>query len=127
MDALLEQFGLVNVKDELVKKLSGGLKQRLKIAITCIYQPKIILLDEPTNGLNPKFRKEFWDALASLTDKCNTTILLSSHDMVELERYYQTVIHLVDGKVAYYGSTDDLLRRSDTSSLEEYDLLGGND
>jgi len=79
---LLEMFNLVAQKSKKIKELSGGLQQRVKIAITCMSKPSLILLDEPTTGLDAKYRKDFWKTLDDITQKNDLIVILSSHYML---------------------------------------------
>lgn len=82
---LLAQFGLADRSGERVEKLSGGLARRVEIAKALLHRPRLLILDEPTTGLDPLARREIWRLLRSLAD-VGTTVLLTTHLMEEAER-----------------------------------------
>jgi len=81
----LEKFGMDRFTDRLAGKLSGGMKQKLSLACALIIEPKILLLDEPTTGVDPVSRREFWDALADLSSQ-GITIVIATPYLDEAER-----------------------------------------
>jgi ABC-2 type transport system ATP-binding protein len=108
IDALIE---LVNLKDksrEQYKNLSGGLKQRLGIAIALVNDPDVVFLDEPTTGLDPRARREVWDILQGLKKKGKTG-LLTTHYMEEAELLADTVAIISKGKIIAMGSPGELI------------------
>jgi ABC-2 type transport system ATP-binding protein len=109
IDGLIE---LVNLKDktqEPYKNLSGGLKQRLGIAIALINDPEIVFLDEPTTGLDPRARREVWDVLLDLKKK-GKTVFLTTHYMEEAELLADTVAIISKGKIIAMGSPEELIK-----------------
>jgi ABC-2 type transport system ATP-binding protein len=109
IDGLIE---LVNLKDktqEPYKNLSGGLKQRLGIAIALINDPEIVFLDEPTTGLDPRARREVWDVLLGLKKK-GKTVFLTTHYMEEAELLADTVAIISKGKIIAMGSPEELIK-----------------
>jgi ABC-2 type transport system ATP-binding protein len=102
---------LANLKDkckEQFKNLSGGLKQRLGIAIALVNDPEVVFLDEPTTGLDPRARREVWEVLLSLKKK-GKTIFLTTHYMEEAELLADTVAIISKGKIIAMGSPDQLI------------------
>lgn len=85
LNRIIEQFGLGPYSDKLIKRLSGGWRQRTALAIALVNDPKIIFLDEPTTGLDPQAKKDYWSLLVDLR-KQGKTIVVASHDMEELQR-----------------------------------------
>src|ERR1043166_8518051 len=81
----LEMFGMARFESRLAGKLSGGMKQKLSLACALIIEPKILLLDEPTTGVDPVSRREFWDALADLSSQ-GITIMIATPYLDEAER-----------------------------------------
>ena len=108
IDWLIE---LVNLKDktkEQYKNLSGGLKQRLGIAIALVNDPEVVFLDEPTTGLDPRARHEVWEVLLGLKKK-GKTVFLTTHYMEEAELLADTVAIISKGKVIAMGSPGELI------------------
>ena len=104
---LLEMTGLGEEKDKKVKKLSGGQKRRLDVAIGLCGNPDLLFLDEPTTGFDPSARRTFWDMIKNLkTD--GTTVVLTTHYMEEAEYLADTVALMNHGKLVTQGSLSDL-------------------
>jgi ABC-2 type transport system ATP-binding protein len=104
-------IGLVNLKDktrEQYKNLSGGLKQRLGIAIALVNDPEVVFLDEPTTGLDPGARREVWDVLLGLKEK-GKTVFLTTHYMEEAELLADAVAIISKGKIIAMGSPRELI------------------
>ena len=102
IDRLIE---LVNLKDkskEQYKNLSGGLRQRLGIALALVNDPEVVFLDEPTTGLDPHARREVWDVLQGLKQE-GKTVLLTTHYMEEAELLADTVAIISRGKIIAHG------------------------
>ena len=95
---LLERFGLDGKKAELVEQLSGGMRRRLQVARALVSDPKVLILDEPTTGLDPEVRRVLWDVIAEVRAK-GVAILLSTHYMEEAERLCDWVAILHQGKI----------------------------
>ncbi len=107
VDGLIE---LVNLKDKAkvqYKNLSGGLKQRLGIAIALVNDPEVVFLDEPSTGLDPRARREVWKVLLGLKEK-GTTVFLTTHYMEEAELLADTVAIISAGKIIAMGSPGEL-------------------
>jgi ABC-2 type transport system ATP-binding protein len=102
-------FGLTDRKNELVRTLSGGLRRRLEVAKALLHRPRVLVLDEPTTGLDPKVRHELWRYLLRLKNEENITVLVTTHLLEEAERCDQLVI-LNEGKLVADGTPDDLKR-----------------
>lgn len=108
-DELLNFIKLDTKADLKVEQLSGGMKRRLVIARALLHRPKILLLDEPTTGLDPNVRQEIWEKLEELRRTENLTILLSTHYMDEAEKLCQRLIVLSRGKIIAQGVPRDLI------------------
>src|SRR6266496_4547750 len=93
----LEQLGLAGRKDQLAGELSGGWKQRLALAACLIHRPKLLLLDEPTAGVDPKARRDFWEDIHQLAAQ-GLTFLITTHYMDEAERCHQ-LAYISKGKL----------------------------
>jgi ABC-2 type transport system ATP-binding protein len=107
-DELLEEFALAAFKDRLAENLSGGMKQKLALACTLIHRPSTILLDEPTAGVDPLSRREFWRILYAINRR-GTTIFVSTPYMDEAERAHR-VAFITLGSILACGTPADLKR-----------------
>ncbi|SJM28157.1 ABC transporter ATP-binding protein [Mesorhizobium delmotii] len=106
----LEDLGLTSRKDQLAGTLSGGWKQRLALAACIMHQPKLLLLDEPTAGVDPKARREFWDEIHRLASG-GLTVLVSTHYMDEAERCHR-ISYISYGKMLASGTVDEVVRNA---------------
>ena len=111
IDEILQLIQLTHKRDELVGKLSRGMRQRVGIARTLVYQPKVILLDEPANGLDPISRIGLRDLLKALRDR-GTTIVVSSHILTELSDFCDTVGIMELGRMVVSGSIEKILSQT---------------
>jgi len=102
-DELLEFINLRDKANSKVDHLSGGMKRRLIIARALLHRPKILLLDEPTTGLDPNVRQEIWEKLEELRREENLTIVLSTHYMDEAEKLAQRLFFMAHGKIIIEG------------------------
>lgn len=117
VDQALEELGLTTRQKQLAGSLSGGWKQRLALAACMIHEPRLLLLDEPTAGVDPKARRDFWDQIHRLADK-GMTVLVSTHYMDEAERCHE-LVYIAYGKVLAQGSATEIVERSNASNLED--------
>ena len=108
---VLELVQLSNKRDEFVGKLSRGMRQRVGIARTLVYEPKVILLDEPANGLDPIARIALRDLLRTLRDR-GTTVIVSSHILTELSDFCDTVGIMELGRMVVSGSIEKILAQT---------------
>jgi len=107
---LLERFGIADRANDLVESLSGGTKRRLQVARALISEPRVLVLDEPTTGLDPGMRRALWDILTAERER-GAAILLSTHYMEEAERLCDRVALLDRGAVRDIGSPGRLVER----------------
>jgi len=112
----LEALGLAARRDQLAGTLSGGWKQRLALASCMLHQPKLLLLDEPTAGVDPKARRDFWDELHRMCEQ-GMTVLVSTHYMDEAERCHQ-LGYIAYGKLLALGTAKELLAQHGEPTLE---------
>jgi ABC-2 type transport system ATP-binding protein len=110
VDDTLEDLGLTSRRDQLAGTLSGGWKQRLALAACIMHKPKLLLLDEPTAGVDPKARREFWDEIHLLA-RSGLTVLVSTHYMDEAERCHR-ISYISYGKMLASGPVDEVVRNS---------------
>ncbi|MHB1697076.1 MAG: ABC transporter ATP-binding protein [bacterium] len=115
-DELLNFFNLEDKRHSKVANLSGGLRRRLMIARALINNPSLIILDEPTTGLDPEYRQNIWNRLKVL-NKNGVTILMSTHYMEEAEKLFKNMIILHRGDIVLNGAINDITLNK--KSLEE--------
>jgi ABC-2 type transport system ATP-binding protein len=107
-DELLERFGLTEHRKKAFRELSGGLKRRVILARALIHQPKLLILDEPTAGVDVELRLDLWRYLGEL-NRDGTTILLTTHYLEEVERLCRNVAIVSRGKIVRQGPKDDFM------------------
>jgi ABC-2 type transport system ATP-binding protein len=108
VDRTLERLGLVARQKQLAGTLSGGWKQRLALAACLMHEPRLLLLDEPTAGVDPKARRDFWDEIHALAAE-GITVLVSTHYMDEAERCHE-LVYIAYGKVLACGTEAQIVR-----------------
>ena len=126
--AVNEALALVELTDradEVVSKLSGGLRRRVSLACALVHQPALLILDEPTVGVDPQLRAAFWEHFRAMADR-GVTILISSHVMDEAERCNQLGL-MRGGQLLAEGTPAELRDRSGTDNLEQAFLLLAED
>jgi ABC-2 type transport system ATP-binding protein len=106
----LDRLGLTARRHQLAGELSGGWKQRLALAACTLHSPKLLLLDEPTAGVDPKARRDFWDEIHALAAR-GLTVLVSTHYMDEAERCHD-IAYIFHGKLIARGTADQLIADS---------------
>ncbi|MBI2719530.1 MAG: ABC transporter ATP-binding protein [Rhizobiales bacterium] len=119
VDAALERLGLATRQHQLTGALSGGWKQRLALAACVLHEPKLLLLDEPTAGVDPKARRAFWDEIHALAGQ-GITVLVSTHYMDEAERCHE-IAYIAYGKLMARGTADEII---DGSGLKAFVASG---
>lgn len=112
MQNLLEQVGLTQVRQQKMKKLSGGMKRRAGIAQAMLNDPKILILDEPTAGLDPKERIRFRNLISELAE--NRLVLLSTHIVSDVEYIADQILLMKDGSLVHHGTSQQLLAAAPT-------------
>ena len=118
VQTLLERFGLSEKADASFDTLSGGQKQRLALALAFVSNPALLLLDEPTTGLDPQMRREVQDHIAAIAADGHA-VLLATHDMAEAERLCDRIAVIAEGRIVASGTPRELIAASGAASLEE--------
>ncbi|MDN5200578.1 ABC transporter ATP-binding protein [Fulvivirgaceae bacterium BMA10] len=108
---ILDLVNLEEKKKTWVVNLSGGQRQRLALGIALLNDPEILLLDEPTTGLDPTARREVWDILMKLKNERNTTMILTTHYMEEASYLCEKIVIMHSGKILAQGTLDELLSK----------------
>jgi ABC-2 type transport system ATP-binding protein len=114
--AIMERMGLADRRDQLAGELSGGWKQRLALAACVLHQPKLLLLDEPTAGVDALARRQFWDLIHDMAGE-GLTVLVSTHYMDEAERC-KRIVYLANGRIVVQGSADEVTQQSGLITFE---------
>ena len=121
VDEALETLGLTSRASQLARSLSGGWKQRLALAACMLRHPKLLLLDEPTAGVDPSARRDFWEELHELASK-GVSVLISTHYMDEAERCHK-LAYIAYGNLLAQGSAKNIIQ---TQGLSTYEIQGEN-
>jgi ABC-2 type transport system ATP-binding protein len=119
VDASLERLGLATRQRQLAGALSGGWKQRLALAACVLHEPRLLLLDEPTAGVDPKARREFWNEIHALA-AAGLTVLVSTHYMDEAERCHE-IAYIAYGELLVHGTVEEVI---ENSHLMTYTVTG---
>jgi ABC-type multidrug transport system ATPase subunit len=118
---IMDRMRLADRREQLAGQLSGGWKQRLALAACVLHQPMLLLLDEPTAGVDAKARREFWDLIHDMAGE-GLTVLVSTHYMDEAERC-QRIVYLADGRIVVQGAAAEV---SAHSGLVVFEATGGD-
>ena len=117
---ILEQLGMENAKFSTpLEEMSRGMQQKISIARALMINPPLLLLDEPTTGLDPKSRRDVQSFLEDLQRREGTTILLTTHDMAEAERLCTVIGFLAHGKLVAEGTAAQLIQRTGAATLDD--------
>jgi len=116
VDRALEKLGLQDRRNQLAGELSGGWKQRLALAAATLHEPRLLLLDEPTAGVDPQARRDFWDEIHALAET-GITVLVSTHYMDEAERCHD-IAYIFNGDLIARGTADELIGASHLVTFE---------
>ena len=122
---LTEELGLQNEVNKLVRSLPLGWKQKLSFSVAIVHQPKIVFLDEPTGGVDPSMRRQFWDLIYNASER-GITIFVTTHYLDEAE-YCNRVCIMVDGKIEALDTPGNLKRNFSSNDMTEvfYKLARG--
>lgn len=121
IENIIKEFELTDRRNQLAGEMSGGWKQRLALAGCLLHEPKLLLLDEPTAGVDPKARRDFWEIIFTLSHRGITT-LVSTHYMDEAERCTK-LVYIAYGNLLAQGSIQEII---DTSQLTTWLVTGDN-
>lgn len=116
-DAVLDQLGLTDAADRLVRTYSGGMRRKLDLGASLVGAPRLLLLDEPTTGLDPRSRVELWDAIRSLVDQ-GTDVLLTTQYLDEADHLASHIVIVDHGRAVASGTPSELKRRAGGNVVE---------
>jgi ABC-2 type transport system ATP-binding protein len=119
---ILEEVSLTDRKDSFVSALSGGLQQRLAMALALVNDPEVLFLDEPTTGLDPQARRNVWSIIEDLKDK-GKTVILTTHYMEEAEQLCRRVGIIDQGKIIAMDTPENLIANSGLASTIEFSCV----
>jgi len=115
---LLEAFSLTSKRNERTRTLSGGMKRRLTLARALMHRPRLLILDEPTAGVDIELRLELWQYIEKINSE-GTSVMLTTHYLEEAERLCDHIAFINHGEIAAHGSIPELTERYDVGSLED--------
>jgi len=124
-----EIIALIQLEDKIkayVKNLSGGQRQRVALGLSLLNYPEVLLLDEPTTGLDPNARHDIWEILLRLKKERNTSLVLTTHYMEEAEYLCDRIIIIDNGKILAMGTLEELLTKCETNEIIEVSLNSVN-
>ncbi|UCF65550.1 MAG: ABC transporter ATP-binding protein [bacterium] len=124
IEEIIELAGLQEKRKSYVVNLSGGQRQRLALGIALLNQPKILLLDEPTTGLDPTARRDIWQILLNLHESRQTSLILTTHYMEEAEQLCDFIVLIDKGKIISQGTLNQLLAQDKEVKNIEFSLEG---
>jgi len=116
-NALIEKLGLTDARNKLISSLPLGWKQKLAFSIAIIHNPKIVFLDEPTGGVDPVTRRQFWDLIYEAAEK-GITVFVTTHYMDEAE-YCNRISIMVDGKIEALDTPSELMKQHNANNMDE--------
>jgi ABC-2 type transport system ATP-binding protein len=125
VNEIIDIVGLGEKRKSYVVNLSGGQRQRLAIGISLINSPAILLLDEPTTGLDPNARREIWEILSDLKEKSETSMILTTHYMEEAENLCDYIVIMDSGVVLKEGTLQQLLEEETNEKVVEFTAESG--
>jgi len=114
---MVENLGLEDIENTLISEIPLGWKQKIAFSVATIHQPEIVFLDEPTSGVDPITRRQFWDLIYQATEE-GITVFVTTHYMDEAE-YCDRISMMVQGKIAAMGTLEELLTKYDAKDMDE--------
>jgi ABC-2 type transport system ATP-binding protein len=118
---MLELAGLTDRAGDTVGTLSGGNRQRVNVAVGLLADPAVLLLDEPSSSLDPRQRERLWQFVSALARDRGTTVVFSTHDVAETERYADRLLVLADGELLFAGTPAELERATGEHDRIEFE------
>jgi ABC-2 type transport system ATP-binding protein len=126
VNEIIDIVGLEEKRKSYVVNLSGGQRQRLAIGIALINKPAILLLDEPTTGLDPNARREIWEILKNLREQSETSMILTTHYMEEAESLCDYIVIIDNGVILKEGTLNQLLEEETNEKVVEFTMENGH-
>ena len=126
VNEIINLVGLEEKKNSYVVNLSGGQRQRLALGIALLNDPQILLLDEPTTGLDPNARREIWEILFRLKEKSDTSMILTTHYMEEAENLCDYIVIIDNGVILREGTIHQLLEADSDEKVVEFTIESGS-
>ncbi|MCX6243325.1 MAG: ABC transporter ATP-binding protein [Bacteroidetes bacterium] len=123
IDEIINLVGLDEKRKSYVVNLSGGQRQRLALGIALLNEPVILLLDEPTTGLDPNARREIWSILQKLRERTQTSMILTTHYMEEAEKLCEQIVIIDQGQILKQGTLEELLSDENRDQTENPDRI----
>ncbi len=114
---MIQRLGLEKIKDTLISEIPLGWKQKIAFSVATIHNPEVVFLDEPTSGVDPITRRQFWDLIYQAAEK-GITVFVTTHYMDEAE-YCDRISMMVQGKIAALGTLSELLTQFDAKNMDE--------
>ena len=119
VDGMIEKFSLSNKRKVLAKRLSGGQQRRLSLAMAFIVKPKILILDEPTLGLDVKVRRDLWRLIREFAENYNSTVLLTTHYLEEAEHLASRIGIMKSGELVALGYAEEIIKTTGAQNFED--------
>lgn len=119
VDGMIEKFSLSNKRKVLAKRLSGGQQRRLSLAMAFIVKPQILILDEPTLGLDVKVRRDLWRLIREFSENANCTVLLTTHYLEEAEHLASRIGIMKSGELVALGYAEEIIKTTGAQNFED--------
>jgi zinc transport system ATP-binding protein len=116
VDSILDLLDITNLRNKPIGELSGGQQQRVLVARALVNNPEFLILDEPTDALDPEMRDRFFALMDELNKKKNVTIVIVTHDMGNIGKYTSKLLY-IDKKIIFYGSFEDFCKSSEITQF----------